>query len=322
MSVADTTLTEPMRAALVAAFGDDGVAVSSVAPLAGGLSGATTARVTVNGSEYVVRQAGPRGSVLSLVAPQMEQACMHLAAARGIAPRVVHASAESGVTIIDFIAGTTFAALGAEARKHRPTLATLLRKLHTGPAFPRSIPVARVTQEVVSALREKTEIAPHVEEHLSCLPRIEAALVAHVIAAPCHYDVNPGNILLEGERVWLVDWELACMGDPFHDLATATLFGPPDAAAFTRFLAAYFDRAATAIEHACFALARVRALTLLALMFTHIAHAVGDKGDEGEGPPSPHTQPRRFAAMLFESAVRERSSPAFAAALATLKREN
>ena len=35
-----------------------------------------------------------------------------------------------------------------------------------------------------------------------------------------HNDVNSRNVLFDGERLWLIDWELAFRSDPFADLAS------------------------------------------------------------------------------------------------------
>ena len=35
----------------------------------------------------------------------------------------------------------------------------------------------------------------------------------------CHNDLLAANFIDDGERVWIVDWEYAGMGDPFFDLA-------------------------------------------------------------------------------------------------------
>ena len=35
-----------------------------------------------------------------------------------------------------------------------------------------------------------------------------------------HNDINPRNVLFDGERLWLVDWELAYRNDPLADVAT------------------------------------------------------------------------------------------------------
>ena len=36
----------------------------------------------------------------------------------------------------------------------------------------------------------------------------------------CHNDPNPQNLLFDGHRLWLVDWETASRSDPFIDVAT------------------------------------------------------------------------------------------------------
>jgi Ser/Thr protein kinase RdoA (MazF antagonist) len=44
-----------------------------------------------------------------------------------------------------------------------------------------------------------------------------------------HNDPNPRNILFDGERLWLVDWETAYRNDPMTDLAIlAENFAPTD----------------------------------------------------------------------------------------------
>ena len=34
-----------------------------------------------------------------------------------------------------------------------------------------------------------------------------------------HHDINPRNVLFDGERLWLVDWEMAFRNDPLADVA-------------------------------------------------------------------------------------------------------
>ena len=36
--------------------------------------------------------------------------------------------------------------------------------------------------------------------------------------------LNPANILFDGERLWLIDWETAYRNDPLVDVATLTVF--------------------------------------------------------------------------------------------------
>src|SRR4029077_6153318 len=52
------------------------------------------------------------------------------------------------------------------------------------------------------------ELAARIEERLGARP-----------LRPCHNDLLPANFIHDGERVWLVDWEYAGMGDPAFDHA-------------------------------------------------------------------------------------------------------
>ena len=43
-----------------------------------------------------------------------------------------------------------------------------------------------------------------------------------------HNDVNPFNVLFDGDRLWLIDWEIAFRNDPFADVAcVANNFADP-----------------------------------------------------------------------------------------------
>jgi thiamine kinase-like enzyme len=49
--------------------------------------------------------------------------------------------------------------------------------------------------------------------------RIERALLdAPIDLRPCHNDLLNANFIDDGERIRIVDWEYAGMGDPFFDL--------------------------------------------------------------------------------------------------------
>lgn len=40
----------------------------------------------------------------------------------------------------------------------------------------------------------------------------------------CHYDLNPWNVLYDGEQFWAIDWEFAQLGHKYFDLATIINF--------------------------------------------------------------------------------------------------
>ena len=82
--------------------------------------------------------------------------------------------------------------------------------------------------------------------------RIEA-LRAAAPTVTCHNDLLAANFIDDGERVWVVDWEYAGMGDPFFDLANFAVNNGLDEEGETALLEAYGS-------------ADMRALTLMRFM--------------------------------------------------------
>src|SRR5207253_1234324 len=54
-----------------------------------------------------------------------------------------------------------------------------------------------------------------------------------------HNDVNPGNIVYDGDRLLLVDWDAAGRNDPLYDLAAIAVFLRMDDATCRRLLTAH-----------------------------------------------------------------------------------
>jgi thiamine kinase-like enzyme len=65
-------------------------------------------------------------------------------------------------------------------------------------------------------------------------PRNDTDLVAS------HNDLKHQNILFDGERVWLIDWEAAFLNDPYVDFAVVANFFVKDEAHKENYLSAYF----------------------------------------------------------------------------------
>lgn len=238
-----------LAARLAAAF--PGETIDAVAPLPGGRSGAAVHLVTVAGKEWVLRhQAASHGAPLT---------CLRIASERGIAPAVRYLDEDAGIVVMERVVAVPRQATGLTR------IAQKLRHLHDGPALPGTADVGVVLTNIDGILAQRggalpAEVVANVE-HANALCRRFAA------SAPCHNDLNPGNILEAADATYFVDWDTAAMNDPFFDLGCLGVFrfaASPDREAL---LAAYLGREPTAEERARTVATRVLATGFYAAAF-------------------------------------------------------
>lgn len=203
------------RAAALSIWSDP----QEVALLGGGI---TNFNVTLRdrGRRYVVRVGDdiPLHGIMRF----NELAAHRAAASVGLAPPVVHA--EPGILVLDFIESVplTEAAVRDDAmlarilpllgRCHREAMAAL-----RGPVL--SFWVFHVLRDYAATLRAGG--SPHAGELdalLRIAERLEAA-IGPVEIVLGHNDLLPANLLDDGERLWLIDWEYAGLNSPLFDLA-------------------------------------------------------------------------------------------------------
>lgn len=197
----------------------------SIVALGGGLSGAGVFRIRVGGIAYLLRLDQARDGFRD---PARSYACMRIAAAGLLAPRVRYADAEGGVAIMDFIDERP---LSLEYRGTPEQLvveaAQTVRALHAGPPFPPLVDYLDGIDALVAQFQARGLVAPAAMAEL--LDRYKGLREryrtdpADLVAS--HNDLNPRNILYDGARLWLIDWESAFLADRYVDLACiANLF--------------------------------------------------------------------------------------------------
>jgi thiamine kinase-like enzyme len=105
--------------------------------------------------------------------------------------------------------------------------------------------------EAYQALAEAQGVAipPEYELADAIARRVELALiVSPVRLRPCHNDLLPGNLIDDGARMRIVDWEYAGMGDRYFDLGNLAVnngLGPEQEALL---LESYFGAEASAVR--------------------------------------------------------------------------
>ena len=188
--------------------------------LSGGVSGALILRLTAAGRESVLRIEPER------IAPEHRArhfAAMAAAAEAGAAPALRFADAKTGVCVMDYLAARPLADHPGGAVGLARGMGDLLAKVRAAAPFANFGPYP----ELISVLLARpgssgrfaaSDLAPCREG----LERIAEALAWDGPMASTHNDVSPRNLIFDGARLWLVDWELAWLSDPLVDLAIAS----------------------------------------------------------------------------------------------------
>ena len=193
------------------------------------LSGGITNRnflITVAGDaeRYVIRLAGNDTHLLG-ISREVEHAATVAAAGVGVGPEVVAFIRPEGYLVTRFIIGTPVSL----EEVHRPeTLARVadsIRRIHGGPAIPGLFVPLRVAEAYLALAVSRGVPRPTGwKAAYAAGRRIERALLdAPLPPFPCHNDLLNANFIDDQERIRIVDWEYAGMGDPFFDLGNFSI---------------------------------------------------------------------------------------------------
>jgi hypothetical protein len=221
--------------------------VEDIRSLNKGVSGAWVYRIVVRGSPFLLRFITRTQDTTT----SDHFTCMKIAAEAGLAPRVRYSSVEDKIAITDFVNAVPFRSTDALIR-----MPAVLRNLHALPPFPRranplntSCTFLMNKGPALDGLIEKFQAA-------NILPKAESAdlfalheQVAAIYSCPdrdrvsSHNDLfKPDNVLFDGQRVWLVDWEAAFLNDRYADLAVVANLLVTNEAEERVFLEEYFGQ--------------------------------------------------------------------------------
>jgi nucleoside-diphosphate-sugar epimerase/aminoglycoside phosphotransferase (APT) family kinase protein len=245
--------------------------VSEVHFLSSGLSGAGVYAVTSTRGDLVLRvQPEPEFGRW-----EQQALVMRRAAELGVAPRVLFVDQEARAIVSARAPGRPLAAALADAGERRRALGGVvaqLRALHAVDAdgVGERDPVAWLRGLLVTQ-RARSGFPASAERIEAIAAEVGGVLEADRRRVVSHNDLNPGNIVWDGERAWLVDWEVAGLGHPYYDLAALAMFLQLDEAVALALLAEQEQTPIDSEERATFAALRQLAaalcgLTLLAMV--------------------------------------------------------
>jgi len=189
---------------------------------------------------FVIRLGGNDTHLLG-ISREVEHAATVAAAGVGVGAEVLAFLRPEGYLVTKFIEGTPMAELDVHAPHVLERIADSVRRFHEGPAIPGLFVPLRIVEAYRALARDNgVPIPPEFELAQAIGRRVELALLTNPLEMrPCHNDFLPGNLIDDGQRMRIVDWEYAGMGDPFFDLGNFSInndLTPDEDAAF---LAAY-----------------------------------------------------------------------------------
>ncbi|HUN98944.1 MAG TPA: phosphotransferase [Bradyrhizobium sp.] len=271
-------------------------AISGFRPLTGGVSGAFVFLIEASGRRFVLRMEGPASPLRN----PHQYLSMRIAAEEGIAPRLHYLDVNNRVVMMDFIEDRPLEIYPDGSVGLARAIGAMLRKLQGVALFPHFVNypdiVNRLWTHVCKTGLFVDGLLDEASRRLDQIRETYGPRAEHHVSS--HNDVLPRNIIFDGNRLWLIDWESAYRNDPLVDVATALDNFAPSPELEDALLVAWLgDEPGRPIRDR---LSQVRALTRLyyaGVLFSASALAHRDRPDESLSAPS---------STQFERAIRDR----------------
>ncbi len=203
----------------------------TLAPLEGGLT--NLSYLADDGREKFVVRCGADIPVHHVFRDR-ERAASVAAFEAGLSPEIVHT--EPGIMVLRFIEGRTFGE--ADLAPNAGRIVALLKTCHA--EVGRRVRGAANAFWVFHVVRDYVRLIDADQKYLALADELERAQVP-LPQVFGHHDLLPANLIDDGKRLWLIDWEYGAFGTAMFDLANLSTNGAFGAAEDTALLDSYFD---------------------------------------------------------------------------------
>ncbi|HEV2537197.1 MAG TPA: phosphotransferase [Streptosporangiaceae bacterium] len=190
----------------------------TVLELPGGLTNRNY-KVTTPDGVFVARFSSG-GSELLAIDRDCEYRNSVTAAAAGAGAPVVEYRPQDRLLVIGYLEGRTLGAGDVADPANIGRIAAACRRLHSGGRFGNDFDMFDIQRRYLAVARSRGFRVPDGYDDLA--PQLAAAEKALAIRAegtvPCNNDLLPANLIDDGERIWLIDYELSGNNDPCFEL--------------------------------------------------------------------------------------------------------
>jgi thiamine kinase-like enzyme len=214
----------------------------TVEELPGGLTNRNY-KVTTPDGTFVARLSSA-GTELLAIDRDCEYRNSVAAAAAGAGAPVIEYRPQDSLLVVGYIDGRTLTAADVAAAGNIPRIAAACRRLHGGARFGNDFDMFDVQRGYLSAARSRGFTIPAGYDDLrpSCEAAEKALAARPEGTVPCNNDLLAANFIDDGDRIWLIDYELSGNNDACFELGNiaAESHLPDDALA--GLVTAYYGR--------------------------------------------------------------------------------
>ena len=215
----------------------------SVHELPGGLTNRNYKVVTPDGT-FVARLSSG-GSELLSIDRDCEYRNSVIAAAAGAGAPVVEYRPQDRMLVVGYIEGRTFGPADVAAHGNIPRVADACRRLHSGARFVNDFDMFDIQRRYLAVARSHGFRIPAGYDDL--VPQFSAAEQALAVRAegtvPCNNDLLAANFIDDGDRIWLIDYELSGNNDACFELGNIGAESHLSRDALADLVTAYYGRA-------------------------------------------------------------------------------
>jgi thiamine kinase-like enzyme len=190
---------------------------TSVERLGGGITNHNF-KVVADGEAYVLRIGGKDTELLGIDRTVECQASV-AAGSVGVGPEVVHFIEPEGYLVTRFVDGRPVPPDEMRRPENIRRVAASLRRFHEGLPLRGVFDSFRIVEDYRGTALARGGQVPDVYDWAHEQARAIELARGPQPERPCHNDLLNANFIDDGDRLWIVDWEYAGMGDVFFDLA-------------------------------------------------------------------------------------------------------
>ena len=229
--------------------------------LSGGLTGVPVYKIEVENKSYAIKLENVNDKNFDLV---RSYKIIEIASKKNVSPTVYFTDFERGIILMKYIE--------AKARPEDPLvsikkLTTAIRNIHEYILFPEWKSVIEILEFFYKKLHHEYTEKNIVKKCMRSIKTMGPVLFDPKDIRSCHCDLNPLNVLFDGDHFLFVDWQAASPQSFYFDLAyCVSFFYFYDETLCASFLTDYLEREPTEEEKAKYYLMRI---------FTNIYSGIG-----------------------------------------------